>query len=179
MEQPSCSSIRNSSDSHLGIYKVDSSLDCTDVIRSAKLLSSTDCICNQRRIHCDSIGVNAFHLPVIPIYTALQKVRGLVDRSISHGRKQSKNNLILMGSQGENRFGNGPRSQPQNEDLLLKCCILVRNSKNNITGSNTSLSIFTRAVKKSSSSGKKSKGVFLSLKMSGSISSSALCLYPV
>jgi hypothetical protein len=47
-------------------------------------------------------------------------------------------------------FGNGLRFQAQIEDLRSKWCILERNSKNNITGRNVFLHVFTHGVKETS-----------------------------
>ena len=49
--------------------------------------------------------------------------------------------------------GNSLDSQAQFEDLRLKYCIQEENAQNTLSGSNASLSVFTHAVKKSSSYG--------------------------
>jgi hypothetical protein len=69
--------------------------------------------------------------------------------------KELKNHITLWYflSRGKFAFANRLSFQAQIEDLDLKCCILGKNPKNNISGSNASLSVFTHAVKKSSSYG--------------------------
>jgi hypothetical protein len=62
---------------------------------------------------------------------------------------KSSNNIV----KGNFAFENSPGFQVQIDDLHLKWCILERNAKNNITGSNAFLVIFTHGVKGTSSNG--------------------------